>query len=292
MICESSRIYQEQVDGLKKEFSVTCTKLQEQINGLQEKLKHEEANHRQITTDLQTEIKEAENKNQMEQLAFQRERESLQERVREQEKANSQLDKVSTEVTNKLQKIEYERESLRRKLAQQENEFVNNQIQIEQLRSEKEQLQKIFHVSQQEKDAIQKKLDEHQITHQILMDKLREDTKAELNEANFQIQKLQSKLQHKTANLEVFQKRKKITDPGSKLHQKILETDSTHRDEPSSFLTTIELQRLEVVKLQAQLCEVRKKFHAQQQQLEEKSHCLSALQTLLDESHESLMQSE
>ena len=113
------------------------------------------------------------------------------------------------------------------------------------------------------------------------MDKLREDAKAELNEANLQIQKLQ----HKIADLEVFQKKKKITEPGSKLHQKILQIDTIHRDERSSFLATIELQKVENAKLQAQLSKVREKSYTPKQQLEEKSHRLSTLETFLDESH-------
>lgn len=101
-ISESSRIYQEEVDRLKIELSVTCTKLQKQLNDLQEKLKCEEVNHLEKITDLQTEIKLAEVKNQKEQLqlAFQREKESLQERICEQENINSQLDKLSTQVAN------------------------------------------------------------------------------------------------------------------------------------------------------------------------------------------------
>ena len=145
MISESSRIYREEVDRLKIELSVTCTKLQKQINDLQEKLKCEEVNHLEKITDLQTEIKLAEVKNQKEQLAFQREKESLQERICEQENINSQLDKLSTQVTNQVEKIKYERECLQRKLKEQENEFVNNQIQTDKLKSEKEQLQKSFH---------------------------------------------------------------------------------------------------------------------------------------------------
>ena len=82
-------------------------------------------------------------------------------------------------------------------------------------------------------------MEEQQKDHQILMDRLRE----ELNEANLQIQRLHKQMQHKTADLEVFQKKKKLTDPGSKLHQTILQIDSIHRDERSSLLATVELQK-------------------------------------------------
>ena len=288
MIRESSRIYQQGVDRLRKELEisrVTHTQLQKETNDLQEKLKYEESNHQQKVTDLQTKLKLADDKIEIEQLNFQKEQEILQKRLCEQRKLNDQLlldkDKLSIEVANKIQKFEHERECLQKKLKEEES---NNQIQMDKLRSKQEQLQKDYCTCKQEKDAIQKKLDE-QINHQILMDRLRENEKAELSEANRQIQKLQNKLQHKAADLEVFQKKKKIIKPGSTVHQKILEIDSTHRDERSSFLATIELQKVENSKLHNQLSEVREKSFTQKQQLEEKSRCLSTLEMLLDESH-------
>ena len=288
MIKESSKIYQEEVDRLREELKASCvtqTQLQKETNNLQEKLKCEKSDHQWKVAELQTKIELAEDNVVIRQRDFQHEREALQKRLCDLEKINSQLvldkDKVTMEIANEVQKIEHERECLQKKLKEQENKLIEYQIQMDELRSEKEQLQENFHICQQEKDGIDKKVEEQQKDHQILMDRLRE----ELNEANLQIQRLQKQMQHKTTDMEVFQKKKKLTDPGSKLHQTILQIDSIHRDERSSLLATVELQKRKNVKLQAELSELKKKSHALKQQLEEKSYHLSTLEAYLDESH-------
>ena len=300
MNSELSRIYQDQVHEVREELeasSLACIQLQQQIDDLQTKLKYEKSEHLQKITDLQGEIKLAEDKNQTDRLAFHHDRESLHKRVCEQETINKQLaldnkllkDKLSTEVTNNVAmqemnlNIEHERELLRKKLKEQENEFINNQIQMDELRTHKEQLQEMYCKCEQERDVLQKKLDEQQIDHQILVDGLKEDAKKDLNEANRQIQRLQNKLKCKTADLEVLQNNEKITDPGSQLHLKILEIHSTHRNERSSFLATIDLQKENIAKLQAQLSNLEKKYLTQKRHLEEKSFHLSTLESSIGE---------
>ena len=300
MNSELSRIYQDQVHKVREEleaYSLTCIQLQQQIDDLQTKLKYEKSDHLQKITDLQGKMKLAEEKNQTDRLAFQHDKESLHKRSREQEAINEQLaldnkllkDKLSTEVKNNVAmqemnlNIEHERELLQKKLKEQENEFINNQIQMDELRTQKEQLQEFYCKCEQERDLFQKKLDEQQIDHQILIDGLKEDAKKELSEANHQIQRLQNKLKCKTADLEVLQNNKKITDPGSQLHLKILEIHSTHRNERSSFLATIDLQKENIAKLQAKLSDLEKKYLTQKRHLEEKSFHLSTLESSIGE---------
>ena len=153
MIKKSSKIYQEEVDRLREELkasSVTQTQLQKETNDLQEKLKCEKSDHQQKVAELQTKIELAEDKVVIEQRDFQHEREALQKRLCEQEKINSQLvldkDKVSMEIANEVQKIEHERECLQKKLKEQENKLIEYQIQMDELRSKKEQLQETFHI--------------------------------------------------------------------------------------------------------------------------------------------------
>ena len=153
MIKESSKIYQAEVDKLREELkasSVTQTQLQKETNDLQQKLQCEKSDHQRKVAELQTKLELAEDKVVIEQRDFQHEREALQKRLCEQEKTNSQLvldkDKVSMEIANKVQKIEHEREYLQKKLKEQESKLIEYQIQMDELRSEKEQLQENFHM--------------------------------------------------------------------------------------------------------------------------------------------------
>ena len=189
-------------------------------------------------------------------------------------------DKLRTEVANTVQEmnsnIQCERERFQEKLKELENDLLTNQSQIVGMKNDKEQLEEMFCKCRQEKETLQKRLDEQQRDYQIQADRLREDTKIELNEAHLQIQAIQNELQSKAAALKVFQSKSKITDPGSRLHQKLLEIESTQRDDRLSLLTVIKQQEV-------QLSDLRKKFLAQKQELEKKSYHLSTMEFSLNE---------
>ena len=291
---ELSKIFQDQVDKLRKEleaYNKTCIQSQQQIQDLKQQLTHKQSNlfqEKRKVVGLQGEIQFIEERNQKEKLTIQHEKESL-EKGNEQLVLDNQLlnDKLKTEVTNVIQEmnlnIEHQRELFERKLEEQENESAANRIQMDKLRSDKEQLEEMFCECQQDKETVKRRLDKQEADFQILIDRLRENAKIELNEANNQIRRLQNELKSKTADLEVFKSNQKITDPGSRLHQKLLEIESAQRDDRSSLHTVIKQQEERITELQAQLTDLRNKSLTQKQQLEEKSYRLSTLESSLNE---------
>lgn len=291
---ESSKIFQEQVDKLREElkaYDVICIQLQQQIQDLKQQLTHEQSKllqEKQKIVGQQEEIQLIEDRNQKERLTIQHEKESLQQ-VNEQLILDNQLlkDKSKTEVANIKEKmnlnIEHQRELFQRKLKEQEIEFSTNQIQMDKLRIDKEQLEEMFCECKQERETFKRRLDEQQADFQVLTDRLRDNAKIELDEANHQIHRLQNELKSKTGELEVFKSNQKITDPGSRLHQKLLEIESAQRDDRSLLLTVIKQQKERITKLQAQLTDLGNKSLTQKHQLEEKSNHLSTLESLLNE---------
>ena len=287
---ESSKIFQEQVNKLKEElkaYDVICIQLQRQIQDLKQQLMHEQSNllqEKQKIVGLQEEIQLIEDRNQKEKLTIQNEKESLQ-LVNEQLVSDNQLlkNKSKTEVENIKEEmnlnIEHQRGLFQRKLKERENEFAANQIQMDKLRTDKERLEEMFCECQQERETLKRRLDEQQADFQILTDRLRENTKLELDEANHQIHRLQNELKSKTGDLEVFKNNQRITDPGSRLHQKLLEIESAQRDDRSSLLTVIKQQEERIT----QLTDLGNKSLTQKHQLEEKSNRLSTLESLLNE---------
>ena len=287
---ELSKIFQDQVDKFKKEletYSVTCIQLQQQIQDLKMQLKHEKSvvlQKKQKVVELEDQIQLTKDENQKEKLSFQHDKESLQ-KINDQLVLDNQLleDKLRTEVANTVQEmnsnIQREREHFQEKLKELENDLLTNQAQMIKLKNEKGQLEEIFGKCQQEKETLQKRLNEQQTHYQIQADRLREEAKIELNGAHLQIQTIQNELKVKKAKLKVFQSNSKITDPGSRLHQKLLEIESAERDDRLSLLTVIKQQ-------EAQLSGLRKKILAHKQELEKKSYHLSTLEFSLNEYQE------
>ena len=302
---------QEYIEQIEKEFpalaeqykqdklSLMCSN-EETKKELKEKHENNIKEKEECISLLESQLHDSRNKMEQDKNCFEKEKDSLQMKLAEKDEMNKELsknfqeqvDKSRAEVTNIIQEmnlsIEHQRELFERKLKEQEIEFAANQIQIDKFRTDKEQLEEMFCKCRQEKESLQRRLDEQQTDYQILADRLRENARIELNEANHQIQRLQNELKSKIADLEVFRSKQKITDPGSRLHQKLLEIESTQRNDRLSLLTVTRQQDDKITKLQAQLSDLRNKSLTQKHKLEEKSYRLSTLESSLNElSHSS-----
>ena len=121
------------------------------------------------------------------------------------------------------------------------------------------------------------------------------ELRKKLEEKEYQLNEVVKSLQNcKSKDTQPPQVTNKVTDPGTKLHQWLLElqhvNETKHeqlQQQQLSYTKTFKLQDAKVSAVQAQMADLKKKSVKQKQQLEEKSYRLSTLESSLNELQES-----
>ena len=190
-------------------------------------------------------------------------------------------------VNVKLEKLQQEKQNLQIKL---ENE--------EATRSEKNnKIARLEDNMQKATDTIGTKTQENEglITKNSDLTRKLDDLQKKYKVLQSTAKKQQDELSYLRSN----QKGKIITNTGSPLHQLLLELQDVNETEHQqlqnqrqSYVDVIGNEKMKVKMLTTELCDIKKKYATQKQQLEEKSNRFSSLEASLNELHETLYSKE
>ena len=264
--------YQNQVDRLRKDLDakqeeakaagVQCTSLQQNVNELHIKYEDSLAMERQKVSNLEEELQK------ISKLAEQQKQELI--IIKE-----SVAKEKEQDLSNLSDHYQQELASIKERLANDKDKELS-ELKIK-LKIEYD-------------DAIAEKCAEKEETIMQLNKKL-EQKERQLNDTVKILQAGKSQYSQPPH----CQEKNKVTDPGTKLHQWLLELQHVNEvkheqlhQQQLTYTETFKQQATKVSSMQAQMKDFKKKFALQRQQLEEKSYRLSIMESSLNELQESL----
>ncbi|XP_065887093.1 uncharacterized protein [Dysidea avara] len=229
---------------------------------------------------------------------------SLEIKVKEETLEKVQVRHKVTELSNQLQQVTKMADNLKQELAiakdnyaKQEDRYKTEYNQLE-LESGKKLKNVTGQCAKNEGIIAQlnKKLEEreHELKKAVELKENYREKYTELYQKHEE-SKLESKKRLKKEVFQPVQVTKKVTDPGTKLHQQLLELQQINEmkhhqlhQQRLEYTNTFKHQDKKVAAVQGEMMDLKKKYGMQKQQLEEKSYRLSTLESSFNEMQELL----